>query len=135
MSNTTASSFNRVDPIVSIVCHGEAGYPYRADCECGHRTEKAATEEATHALAEAHRDDDHHGHAVIAVHPSVPTIPDIYEGMFDHCLTITQAQSEWASLRAGIPQWHDGGKTRGELARIAHNRWDALRNHAEAAAK
>ena len=64
-----------------------------------------------------------------------PTIPDIHARMFDHCLTITEAQSEWEAFRAGIPQWHDGGKTRGELARIAQNRWAALRNVAEAAMK
>jgi len=132
----TISDFTRIEPVVSIVCHGEAGYPYRADCQCGHRTEKASTEDAARVLAEAHRDNDHHGHAVIAVDPSVPTIPEIYEGLFDHCRTVTQAESEWAAIRAGIPQWHDGGKTRGELARIAHRRWDALRNNdVQAAAK
>ncbi|MUL48389.1 hypothetical protein FZI85_27750 [Mycobacterium sp. CBMA293] len=134
MTNHIAD-FTRIDPVVSIVCHGEAGYPYRADCQCGHRTEKAATEEATRALAEAHRDYDHHGHAVITTDASVPTIPDISEGMFDHCLTMAQAQAEWAALRAGIPQWHDGGKTRGRLARIANLRWDALRAAGQAAAK
>lgn len=132
---TCTTDFTRIDPVVSIVCHGEAGYPYRADCQCGHRTEKAATEEATRVLAEAHRDDDHHGHAVITVDPSVPTIPTIDEGMFDHCLTLAQAQNEWAALRAVIPQWHDGGKTRERLARIAHRRWDALRTNGQAATK
>lgn len=124
-----------IDPAVHIVCDFNAAHPYLAQCQCGHRLEGFLTEDAARAAAEAHRDDYHHGHAVIARHPSVPIIPDIYEGMFDHCLTIDEAQSEWDAIRTRIPRWHNDAQTRGRLARIAGRRWDALRNRSEAATR
>lgn len=54
-------------------------------------------------------------------------IPTITPGMFDSYTTVTAVDNAWMAVRAGIPQWHNDGKTRGELARIRRLRVDALR--------
>lgn len=51
----------------------------------------------------------------------------ITAGMFDNHTTVTAVHNAWLAVRAGIPQWHNDGKTRAELARICQLRVDALR--------
>ena len=58
----------------------------------------------------------------------------ITAGMFDSYTTVAAVQTAWIAIRAGIPQWHNDGHTRAELARICQLRVDALRRAHEAVA-
>lgn len=58
----------------------------------------------------------------------------IHPGMFDHCTTIQHLDNAWMTLRAQVPQWHNDGSTRAELANARAHRADQIRSGLKAVA-
>ena len=58
--------------------------------------------------------------------PGYPAI-EVGQDMFSHCGTMAELNTQLCRVRRIVPQWHDDGKTRGEIALHWQRRAEQIR--------